>query len=93
MAIEIYGVVMSLVVLGVVLLLLRWFELPPVVNWPLWVMFLPFLGALAWWAWSDASGRTRRLQEEQIKERQRDRRRKALEALGPQDQGGKRRGR
>lgn len=74
---------MSLVVLGVVLLLLRWFELPPVVNWPLWVLFLPFLGALAWWAWSDASGRTRRLQEDQLKQRQRERRRKAVEALGP----------
>jgi len=75
---------MPLVLLGVALLLLRWFEIPPVVDWPLWGLLLPFAGALAWWAWSDASGRTRRLQEDQIKARQRDRRRKALEALGPQ---------
>lgn len=84
---------MSLVMLGVALLLLRWFDIPPVVNWPLWVMLLPFLGALVWWAWSDASGRTRRLQEDRIDERRRERRRKAIDALGPQDRDGKRRGR
>lgn len=79
---------MSFVLLGVTLLLLRWLEISPVVDWPVWVMFLPFVLALAWWAWSDASGRTRRLQEDQIKQRQRDRRRKAVEALGPRRKDG-----
>ena len=84
---------MYFVMLGLALLLLRWLGVEPMAQWSAWSMFLPFIAAPVWWAWSDASGRTRRLQEDRIDERRRERRRKAIDALGPQDRDGKRRGR
>lgn len=51
---------MYLLGLGLVLLLLKWAEFGPVAGWAWWVVLAPFGLAMAWWAWADASGYTKR---------------------------------
>lgn len=51
---------MYLLGLGVVLLVLKFLEIGPVAAWDWWVVLVPFALAVAWWAWADASGYTRR---------------------------------
>ncbi len=46
--------------LGLVLLALKYLELGPVAGWDWWVVLLPFGLAMAWWAWADSSGYTKR---------------------------------
>lgn len=46
--------------LGVVLMLLKYLEIAPVVNWSWWVVLSPFGIASAWWAWADSSGWTKK---------------------------------
>jgi small Trp-rich protein len=62
-------------------------------QWSAWSMFLPFIAAPVWWAWSDASGRTRRLQEERFEQRRRARRQRAVLALGGPSKASARKGR
>lgn len=46
--------------LGLILLALKYLELGPVAGWDWWVVLLPFGLAMAWWAWADSSGYTKR---------------------------------
>ena len=84
---------MYLVILGLVLLGLRWLEVAPMAQWSAWVMFIPFGLALVWWSWSDATGRTRRLQEKKFDLRRRERRERSLIALGTLPKSAQRKGR
>jgi small Trp-rich protein len=72
---------MALVVLGVLFVLMRWFAIEPVAQWPWWLLLSPFGLALLWWAWSDASGRTRRLQDQKFDKLKANRRARATEGL------------
>lgn len=73
---------MALVVLGVVLILLKYFEVGPVGTWSwIWVLS-PLAGAVAWWIWADSSGYTQRRAMDKMDERKAERRRKAMAALG-----------
>ncbi len=72
---------MYAVSLGVVLWILYALDVSPVAQWPWWWLLIPFGVAIVWWEWSDASGRTRRVQEDRMAERVRVRRAKAFEAL------------
>jgi small Trp-rich protein len=51
---------MYLVGLGLVLLILKYMEIGPVAVWDWWVVFSPFALAIAWWAWADSTGYTKR---------------------------------
>lgn len=73
---------MGLVVLGVLLLLARWYGLDPMARWSVGWVFVPFLLALLWWWWSDVSGRTRRLADRKHQQRRDLRREKSLHAMG-----------
>lgn len=46
--------------LGVILLALKYLEVDPVAAWSWWWVLSPFALAVAWWAWADASGYTKR---------------------------------
>ena len=46
--------------LGLILLAMKYLEIGPVVNWSWWLVMAPFALAVAWWAWADASGYTKR---------------------------------
>jgi small Trp-rich protein len=51
---------MYLLVLGIILVVLKWQEVSPVAAWSWWWVLLPFVGAFAWWQWADWSGHNKR---------------------------------
>jgi small Trp-rich protein len=51
---------MYLVGLGLVLLILKFMEIGPVAVWDWWIVLSPFALAIAWWAWADSTGYTKR---------------------------------
>ena len=79
---------MLFVGIGVTLILLNLLEVGPVGEWTwalggdLWKFAFPFVCAVVWWAWSDASGLTKRREMERMDEKRELRREKNLEALG-----------
>ena len=64
---------MYFVLLGLVFLLMKWMQFGPIatLSW-LWVLS-PFALAVAWWAWADSSGYTKRLAAEKEQKRKQDR--------------------
>jgi small Trp-rich protein len=81
---------MYFVGLGVVLMALKYLEIGPVagLSW-LWVL-APFAGAMAWWAWADASGFTAKRAMERENQRKNARIARNRENTGTQSKGGKR---
>ena len=79
---------MWFVILGVLLVILNLVGVGPPANWTwtllgdLWKFVLPFLLAIAWWAWADASGYNKRREIEKMDEKKQNRRKQNLEALG-----------
>ena len=73
---------MILLGLGIVLLALKYFEVAPVAAWSCWLVLLPFALTVAWWAWADASGYTRRKAIEREERRRSDRIERQREAMG-----------
>ena len=73
---------MILLGLGIVLLALKYFEVAPVAAWSWWLVLLPFALTVAWWAWADASGYTRRKAMEREERRRSDRIELQREAMG-----------
>ena len=52
---------MVFMLLGVLLLALKLAEINPVADWSWFTVLAPFAMAVAWWAFSDATGRTKRV--------------------------------
>ena len=79
---------MFFVVVGVILILLNLLGIGPVGEWTwtlggdLWKFALPFVFAVAWWAWADSSGLTKRREMERMDEKKEARREKNMDALG-----------
>jgi len=84
---------MVFIIVGVILIALRIAGVSPMADWnleffgDLWKFALPFILALVWWAWSDASGLTKRREMQKDEERKADRRRRTIDnlGLGPKD--------
>lgn len=68
--------------LGIILLLMKYLEMDPVAGWSWLVVLAPFGLAVAWWAWADASGYTRRKAMEREDKRRLDRINKQRDAMG-----------
>lgn len=51
---------MWFLMLGVLGVLLKYFEVGFVATLSWWIVLIPFGLAMAWWAWADASGYTKR---------------------------------
>ena len=68
--------------LGLVLLAMKWLALGPVVGWSWWIVLAPFALAVAWWAWADGSGLTKRRAMDKMDKRKADRIDRQREALG-----------
>ena len=68
--------------LGVILLAMKYLEIWPVEAWSWWVVLAPFGLAVAWWAWADASGYTKRKAMERENERRQDRIDRSKTAIG-----------
>ncbi len=79
---------MFFVVVGVILILLNLLGIGPVGEWTwtlggdLWKFALPFVFAVAWWAWADSSGLTKRREMDRMDEKKEARREKNMDALG-----------
>jgi small Trp-rich protein len=73
---------MALVIVGILLVLAYWAGIGPMAAWPWWYFVLPFVGALAWWGFSDATGLTQRRAMRKMDQRKEDRRQRAMENLG-----------
>ena len=68
--------------LGVVLLALKYLEIGPVALWSWWVVLAPFALSVAWWAWADATGYTKRKAVEREERRKQARIDKTRDAMG-----------
>ena len=68
--------------LGIVLLVLKYLEIGAVADWSWWVVLSPFGLAVAWWAWADWSGYTKRKAVERENERKQARIDKSRDAMG-----------
>ena len=73
---------MPLVIVGLLLLVAKWAEFGPFANWSWWVVLAPFPLAAVWWHFADSTGLTQKRAIEKMEQRKRDRRDKALSALG-----------
>lgn len=73
---------MYLLGLGLVLLALKYLQISPVAGWDWWWILLPFGLAVAWWAWADASGYTKKKAMALEDQRHQERIKKNQEALG-----------
>ena len=73
---------MVFILLGVLLLALKVAGVDPVTDWSwLWVL-APFPCAIAWWVWSDMSGRTRRVAMRKDQAHKQERRRNLAQGMG-----------
>jgi small Trp-rich protein len=73
---------MYLLLIGIVLLLLKYLEIGPVAAWDwMWVLS-PFGAAALWWWWADWSGYTKKKQVEKENARKQARIDKSRDALG-----------
>ena len=73
---------MVFILLGVLLLALKLASLEPVAAWSWWLVLAPFALAVAWWIWSDKSGRTRRLAMRKHEARKHQRRQNLAAGMG-----------
>jgi small Trp-rich protein len=76
------GETMYFLILGIILLLLKYLEIGPVAAWSWVTVLAPFGLAALWWAWADWSGYTKRkaMEKEGLKKERR--LQKSRDALG-----------
>jgi small Trp-rich protein len=70
------------ILLGAVLVVLKLAEIAPVAEWSWFLVLAPFALAVAWWAWSDKSGRTQRQAMRKDQARKDERRRNLAGGMG-----------
>ena len=73
---------MFLLFIGILGLALKYLEIGPVASLSWWLVLSPFALAVAWWAWADASGYTKRKEVEKMDKRKHDRIDKQRAAMG-----------
>lgn len=67
--------------LAIIFLVLKYLEVGFLSTYSWWWVCLPLGLAIAWWSWSDASGRTKRLAMEKMDKRKDERLQKQRNAL------------
>ena len=73
---------MYLLVLGIILLAMKYLEFGPVAAWSWWIVLAPFGLAVVWWSWADYTGYTKRKAVERENERKQARIDRSREQLG-----------
>jgi small Trp-rich protein len=79
---------MYFVLIGVLVILCNLAGIGPMADWSwnitgdLWKFCVPFIFALVWWAWADATGYYKRREMEKMEAKRAGRREKNLVALG-----------
>jgi len=73
---------MYFVMAGIGLLLLKYFEIGFAAEWSWWWVLTPFALAVAWWAWADSTGYTKRKAVEAMEKKKQERIDRQRESLG-----------
>ncbi len=73
---------MYTLILGVILVALKYLEIGPVATWSWWWVLVPFAVTAVWWVWADSTGYTKRKAMEKMDERKRERVQRQKESLG-----------
>lgn len=73
---------MYLLILGLGLLVLKYLGVGFVADWSWWWVLSPFALAVAWWAWADATGYTKRKAMEKMDQKKQDRINRHRDTLG-----------
>lgn len=73
---------MYLLIAGIGLMLMKYWEIGFVAELSWWWVLSPFVMAIAWWAWADSTGYTKRKAMERMDEKKKARIDKQREALG-----------
>jgi len=73
---------MYLLIAGIGLMLLKYFEIGFVAELSWWWVLSPFAMAVAWWAWADSTGYTKRKEMEKMDQKKQDRIDRQRQALG-----------
>lgn len=73
---------MGLLIVGLLLAGLKLAGVSPVAGWSWWWLSLPFVGAVLWWHFVDASGITKKREMDKMDARKEARRQKNLDHLG-----------
>ncbi len=73
---------MYLLLVGIVLLALKYLEIGPVANWSWYLVLSPFALAVIWWFWADSTGYTKRKAMERENARKQARIDRTREQLG-----------
>jgi len=73
---------MYTLLLGLLLIALKYLEIGPVATWSWWWVLSPLAVTAVWWAWADATGYTKRKAVEKMEQRKRERIDKQKESLG-----------
>ncbi len=73
---------MLFIVIGLLLIGLKFADIAPVAAMSWWWVLAPFALAAAWWAYADGSGLTKRREMDKLEDKKKERRQKAMDALG-----------
>ncbi len=73
---------MAFVLMGVLLVALKWTDVNPVAAWSWWIVLIPFALAAAWWSFADSIGITAQRESDRVEARAQKRRDNNLEAIG-----------
>lgn len=73
---------MLFLIAGVILLVMKVADIPPVDLWSWWIVLSPFALAVAWWSWADWSGYTKKRQVDRENARKQARIDKQRENIG-----------
>jgi small Trp-rich protein len=73
---------MLFMLVGIALLIAKYLEIDPVAAWSWWVVLAPFGLAVAWWAYADASGLTKKRASQKLDAKKQARIEKQREKLG-----------
>jgi small Trp-rich protein len=73
---------MYLLILGLGLMALKYLEIGFVAGLSWWWVLSPFALAVAWWAWADATGYTKRKEMEKMDQKKQERIDRHREAMG-----------
>jgi small Trp-rich protein len=73
---------MVFILMGALLVALKLTGMAPVSDWSWFLVLAPFALAVAWWAWSDKSGRTQRQAMRKDQARKDERRRNIANGMG-----------
>ena len=73
---------MYLLLIGLVGLVLKYLEIGSVATLSWWVLLIPFALAVAWWAWADSTGYTKKKEMSKMDLRKQERIEKQRAAMG-----------